>query len=245
MFQKKFCAHRGVSALMPENTLPAFAAALALGAEEIEFDVRLTKDNRMIVSHDPVLERISDGQGNVADYTLAELKALNVGVKHGWQVGFCTPEEVFAQLANRITFNIHLKQAGEDGFIVRELLRLIEQYDAFDNVYFAASPNVLEWTERVAPSVRRVAIQLRDDTMGIYEMAKTYHCAGVQFWLGMFDKALIDRLHDEGIWCNLFYADKAEDYTKYFEMGIDTLLTNRMDLAADYRRHTSGDKAVT
>ena len=38
--QKKFCAHRGVSALMPENTLPALAAALALGADEIEFDVR-------------------------------------------------------------------------------------------------------------------------------------------------------------------------------------------------------------
>ena len=44
MIIKSFCAHRGLSALVPENTLPAFAAAYALGADEIEFDVRLTCD---------------------------------------------------------------------------------------------------------------------------------------------------------------------------------------------------------
>ena len=43
MFKKKFCAHRGVSARMPENTLPAFAVALSLGADEIEFDVSGSK----------------------------------------------------------------------------------------------------------------------------------------------------------------------------------------------------------
>ena len=56
---KKFCAHRGLSKLMPENTLPAFAAALSLGADEIEFDIRLTKDQKLIVSHDGTLDRKS------------------------------------------------------------------------------------------------------------------------------------------------------------------------------------------
>ena len=69
------------------------------------------------------------------------------------------------------------------------------------------------------------------------EMAKKFQCAGVQFWLGMFDNFLIDRLHSEGIWCNLFYADNTGDYKKYFEMGIDTLLTNRMDIAAEYKKY--------
>ena len=236
MFKKKFCAHKGLSALMPENTLPAFAAALALGADEIEFDVRLTKDNKMVVCHDPVLERISDGNGNVSDYTLEELRKLNIGIKNGWHVGFCTPEEVFARFANKITFNIHLKQHGEDGFLIRELLKLTEQYHAYDSVYFAGSPSELEWMERVAPNIRRVAIQLPGDTIEICEMARKYHCAGVQFWFGMFDETHINTLHNEGIWCNLFYADDADDYKKYFEMGIDTLLTNRMDLAAEYRK---------
>ena len=236
MFKRKFCAHRGVSALMPENTLPAFAAALALGADEIEFDVRLTKDNQLIVSHDAKLDRISDGSGDICNYTLNELKKLNIGVECGWNVGFCTPEEVFLQFANKLTFNIHLKQHGEDGYIIRELLKLIERYNAYDSVYFAGSPEELEWMERIAPDIRRVAIQLPGDTIGIWEMAKKYHCYGVQFWLGMFDEQLINLLHKDGICCNLFYADCAEDYKKYFEMGIDTLLTNRMDLAAEYSK---------
>lgn len=236
MFKKKFCAHRGVSALMPENTLPAFAAALALGADEIEFDVRLTKDNQLIVSHDPHLDRISDGHGQVSDYTLDELRQLNIGGKHGWTVSFCTPAEVFALLANKIDFNIHLKQHGEDGYIIRELVKLIEQYDAFDHVYFAGSPSEQEWMERVAPEVHRTAIQLPGDEIGIYEMAEKYRCSGVQFWLGMFDEELIRRLHEKNIRCNLYYADNDENYAKYFAMGVDTLLTNRMDLAADYKR---------
>jgi len=233
---KKFCAHRGVSALMPENTLPAFAAALSLGADEIEFDVRLTRDNKLIVSHDGTLERISDGKGSLSDFTLDELRTLNVGVKHGWKIGFCTPEEVFEQFANRMTFNIHLKEHGEDGCLIKELVRLTEKYDAHDSVYFAASPAELEWMQKLAPEIRRVAIQLPGDKIEIFDMAKKYACSGVQFWYGMFDKALIDKMHEHGIFCNNFFADTPEDYKMYFDMGIDTLLTNRMDLAAGYAK---------
>ena len=233
---KKFCAHRGVSALMPENTLPAFAAAWALGADEIEFDVRLTKDLKLVVSHDFSVERISNGVGNIEDYTLDELKNLNIDRKHGWSIPFCTPEEVFELLANRITFNIHLKEFGPDGLLLRKLEELVKQYDAYDSVYFAASPAVLEWMVKVAPKVSRTAIQLRSDTIGIDEMAEKYGCSRVQFWNGMFDEAMIAKLHERGIICNLFYADTEEDYQKYFDMGIDTLLTNRMDLAAKYKK---------
>lgn len=233
--KKKFCAHRGVSKLMPENTLPAFAAALALGADEIEFDIRLTKDQQLIVSHDRTLERISDGVGKLEDFTLAELKTLNIGLKHGWTVPFCTAEEVFEQFAGRITFNMHLKEHGKDGYLIRELVKLIEKYNAHDHIYFAGSPGELAWMEQIAPDIPRVAIQLPKDTVEIFEMAQRYHCSGVQFWLGMFDEELIDRLHNAGCFCNLYFADTAEDYKKYYDMGIDTLLTNRMDLAARYR----------
>lgn len=234
---KKFCAHRGVSALMPENTLPAFGAALALGADEIEFDVRLTKDEKLIVSHDPVLERISDSQGNLSAYTLEELRQLNIGGKYGWHVSFCTPEEVFDHFANRMTFNIHLKECGEDGFIPKELMKLVKRYNAYGHVYFAAAPREFGDVSflRQVSEVPCVAIQFPRDTVSIYDAAKQFGCAGVQFWLGMFDEELIEKLHSDGIFCNLFYADTEEDYEKYFNMGVDTLLTNRMDLAAKYR----------
>ena len=236
MNNKKFCAHRGLSGRMPENTLPAFAAAYALGADEIELDIRLTRDEKLIVSHDNTLERISNGTGKLCDHTLDELLRLNIGVKHDWVVPFCTAEDVFRQLGGKIVFNMHLKEHGEEGYLIRELVKLAEKYNATESVYFAGSPGELEWMQRVAPQIERTAIQLRKDTIGIYEMAKTYDCSRVQFWLGMFDKELIDKLHAEGISCNLYYADTHEDYAKYFGMGIDTLLTNRMDLAADYRK---------
>ena len=240
MKRKKFCAHRGQSALMPENTLPAFAAALAMGADEIEFDVRLTKDGKMIVSHDPCLERISDGSGNLLDFTLEELKKLNIGVEHGWTVPFCTAEEVFEQFANKITFNIHLKEHGEDGYLIRELVKLAESYQATEHIYFSGSPDELKWMQEIAPEIPRNAIQFPEDTIGIFDMAKKYDCFSVQFWLGMFDEELIEKLHDAGINCNLYFADTLEDYEKYFNMGIDTLLTNRMDLAAYYQKTYRG-----
>ena len=233
---QKFCAHRGLSALMPENTLPAFAAAMALGADEIEFDIRLTRDAQLIVSHDKTLERISNGEGELSSFTLAELKQLNIGLKKGWDVPFCTAEEVFAALAGKLTFNIHLKEHGEEGYLIREMTRLTGKYGARDSVYFAGSPAELDWMRRIAPDIPRAAIQLPKDQIGIFEMAQTYGCTRVQFWLGMFDEALIARMHGAGILCNLYHAETPEEYRQYFDMGIDTLLTNRMDLAAAYRR---------
>ena len=233
---KKFCAHRGVSAHMPENTLPAFAAALALGADEIEFDVRLSADGQLVVSHDGTLERISDGGGKLKNHTWDQLKQLNIGIKQGWQVGFCTAEQVFALLANRITFNIHLKEHGEDGYLIRRLCELVEKYQAEDSVYFAGSPGELEWMERIAPHIPRVAIQLPKDTVGILEMSKTYHCAGVQFWSGMFDGELVRQVHEAGMFCNVYHGETHEEYDQYFNMGIDTILTNNMDLALKYKK---------
>ena len=233
--KKIFCAHRGVSALMPENTLPAFAASLALGAAEIEFDVRLTRDNRMIVSHDDDLDRISNGHGKLCESNLSELLRLNIGVHNGWEDPFCTPEEVFELLAGKITFNIHVKEHGEDGFLIKELARLIEKYDAHKTCYFAAVPTELEWMLKVAPEISRTAIQHPDfpDTVG---MARQYKCERVQFWRGMFTKSDIDTLHSEGILCNVFWGDSFEDYDELFGMGIDCILTNRQDLAAKYVR---------
>jgi glycerophosphoryl diester phosphodiesterase len=65
----------------PESTLPAFEGAIAKGADAIEFDVHLTKDEELVVHHDYYLGRTKQGSGHIGDYALAELKALDVG---GW-----------------------------------------------------------------------------------------------------------------------------------------------------------------
>ncbi|KAI9223315.1 PLC-like phosphodiesterase [Blastocladiella britannica] len=74
--------HRGVAALYPENTLPSFLAALDSGADGIELDIRLSKDNEVVVLHDPTLDRTTTGTGNVRDYNWAELQALRAIKTH-------------------------------------------------------------------------------------------------------------------------------------------------------------------
>ncbi|MDP7447863.1 MAG: glycerophosphodiester phosphodiesterase family protein, partial [Candidatus Latescibacteria bacterium] len=60
-------AHRGASGEYPENTAAAFQAATDLAVDAIEFDVRLTRDEGLVVIHDDSVDRISDGEGRVAD----------------------------------------------------------------------------------------------------------------------------------------------------------------------------------
>ena len=75
----KFLAHRGYSAVAPQNTIPAFAAAKKAGFEWIETDVRFTSDGYAVLIHDATVNATSDGTGTVVSKTLAELKALDFG----------------------------------------------------------------------------------------------------------------------------------------------------------------------
>jgi glycerophosphoryl diester phosphodiesterase len=72
-------AHRGDSAHAPENTMPAFERAVRLGADGLEFDVRLTADGVPVVHHDAALDRTTGGAGLVAARTLAGVRALDAG----------------------------------------------------------------------------------------------------------------------------------------------------------------------
>ena len=70
-------AHSGASGYAPENTLAAFQKAVDLGADGVELDIQLTKDDQIVVIHDETIDRTSDGKGWVKDYTLEELRAFN------------------------------------------------------------------------------------------------------------------------------------------------------------------------
>lgn len=79
MLRPLIVAHRGASALAPENTLAAFRQAIDDGAEGIEFDVRLAKDGVAVVFHDPTLNRTGLQDGNIADLTSVELAKIDIG----------------------------------------------------------------------------------------------------------------------------------------------------------------------
>src|ERR1044071_7478772 len=74
-------AHRGNSAHAPENTIEAFDQAVALGVDGLELDVRATRDGRIVVIHDPTVDRTTSGAGPVAAKTLTELEQLDAGAR--------------------------------------------------------------------------------------------------------------------------------------------------------------------
>ncbi|MEB2630849.1 glycerophosphodiester phosphodiesterase [Peribacillus frigoritolerans] len=71
--------HRGASGYCPENTMASYKKAIELGADFLEVDIHLSKDDVLVVHHDPTLDRTTNGKGNLRDYTAAELKELDAG----------------------------------------------------------------------------------------------------------------------------------------------------------------------
>lgn len=74
-------AHRGASGYYPENTMLAFEKALELGATGIETDIQMTSDGELVLIHDELVNRTTDGNGLVKDYTYSELSKLDAGAK--------------------------------------------------------------------------------------------------------------------------------------------------------------------
>lgn len=75
--------HRGVRALLPENTIPSFERALQMGVDSLEMDVNMTKDHIAVVCHDNTLNRTTNGTGYIHDYTLEEIQAMDAGCRFG------------------------------------------------------------------------------------------------------------------------------------------------------------------
>src|SRR5438445_13848503 len=74
-------SHRGANRVAPENTLPAFEAAIALGCDYVEIDVRATRDGQLVLVHDRTVDGKTDGAGSVAEMDLADIRALDAGIK--------------------------------------------------------------------------------------------------------------------------------------------------------------------
>lgn len=109
-------AHRGASSTHPENTLPAFEAAIALGAPVVELDVRLTADGVPVVMHDPDVARTTDGRGFVHELTAAEIAGLRAG-KGGVAAHVPTLAEALACLSGRAAVAMEIKSIpGEPGY---------------------------------------------------------------------------------------------------------------------------------
>jgi glycerophosphoryl diester phosphodiesterase len=133
--------HRGYKSAYPENTLLAFQKALELGVDMLEFDLRLSKDNVVMVMHDETLERTTNGSGRLSDYSLAELKQLDAG---GWFnkvfEGLTIPTfEELCQLLQPYTevlLNVEIKKSEDAKEVADKTIALLQEYGYLSRCVF-------------------------------------------------------------------------------------------------------------
>lgn len=231
----RVCAHRGFNTVAPENSLPAFGAAVAMGAEEIEFDLWETDDGEAVVIHDPVLDRVSNGTGRVSDHTLAQLRALDFGVGgsaayEGIQIP--TFEEVLRKFSCHCIMNIHLQTPGKTAAFIEKVVSLIKKYDCEKYVYFTTGDEpLLARLRDEYPSIPRCACG--DGGEAAVDRAVRFGCKKLQFAKDGFDQSMIDRAHASGIICQVSWSDDPTEVEAYLDRGIDVILTNGYHAVAE------------
>ena len=130
-------AHRGAAVELPENTLPSFARALALGAGALEMDLHMTSDGVIVVSHDPDGRRLAGVARAIRDTPWAEVRGWDVGGDRHRGQGFHIPslEEVLRGFPD-VPVNVDVKQ--QRPAMVQALLELIARERAASRVLIAS-----------------------------------------------------------------------------------------------------------
>lgn len=223
------CAHRGLSQACPENTLPAFASAMAVGAYEIEFDVWRSCDGVPVICHDATVDRTTNGTGRISDMRWDEIRRLDAGIKSGdqWR-GIRMPrlEEVLDFTGSRITLNIHMKSEGPDGVMIKQVCDYLRKYGLSQTAYLALdTESALHTALTYAPEIARACLVSQNDTDVSINLAQRYKCQRIQFGRHVTEDQ-IKRSRDLGIICNLFWSDDPDDGRAYVKKGINVILTN-------------------
>lgn len=236
MLYPRVCAHRGFSTVAPENSMPAFGAAVALGAEEIEFDLWPTKDGKIVSCHDDTLNRVSDGTGKIYEHTYEELRKLDFGSKFGERfknLRIVLFEDILKKFGGHTIMNVHVKTLSDeyDEAIMKKIVSLIRKYECEKYVYFMISHDgVIRQFKTYAPDIQMCVGHLDSRPWEIVERAIELGAEKVQLFKPYFNQEMIDKAHQHGIRCNVFFSDETEETKTFIEMGIDTILTNDYQL---------------
>ncbi len=123
--------HRGARAYAPENTITSFRKAIELDVDAIEFDVRKTKDNKLVVIHDSDVKRTTNGKGLVSDLKLVEIKELSAEGNEK----IPTLEEALDFIDRKVKIFIELKEVGSE----KQVLDAVHKKGVTDNVVWFRS----------------------------------------------------------------------------------------------------------
>lgn len=213
----RLIAHRGFAANRPENTRRAIEEAAAM-ADAIEVDVRRCETGELVVIHDETVDRVSDGEGPVAEHTLAELRELDI---LGTGEGVLTLSEVLRTVPSNIGVNIDLKEEGTAPDALAEMTSLHPQ-----TVVSSSSLRVLAECRDADPSVPRGYITDEEGTDSI-EIAIDLDCGYLHPSIAVCSERVVTETHRAGMSVNVWTVDSRSEAESLAELGVDGIIADR------------------
>lgn len=227
-------AHRGFSSQYPENTMIAFRKALEAGADGIELDARLTSDGKIVIMHDPSVDRTTNGKGMVRNLTLAEIRGLDAGIKKGMvfeNERVPVLEEVFDSLGGKLLLNIELcnYEEGDERSLANQVVELIEQYRLVDSVVISSFRfNNLVYVKDKNPSIS-CALLAKQGLLGAWARNVLNHSVSVDALHPYYtdvNPGLIRREHQCGRKVRAWTVNAPKLIRDLYDMGVDAIFTD-------------------
>lgn len=243
-------AHRGGAALAPENTLAAFRSGIAHGADALELDVHLSHDGRLVVIHDPTVDRTTNGSGIVADLSMAQLKALDASAR--FEGPFAGPqeiptlEEVLELLAapgnERVGLQVEIKLRADGSRypgITEALVSMLRAWSLVDRATALSFDfATLQTIARLEPGLRTCALVGKDYFKSAAaippdQIARSLAALGVDSVSVReqnLDRNLYAALRREGLGVSAWTVDDPGRMRSLAALGVDFITSNRPDL---------------
>lgn len=241
-------AHRGGSALAPENTLAAFIPAVEhWAADMIELDVHASSDGHCVVIHDPTVDRTTNGTGRVADLPLAALRGFDAGYRFTPDNGRTFPfrdqgvriptlEEVLEALPD-VPLTIEVKT----GAVQRPLLATLERFNANDRVILAGMYErdrtlFANYRGPVSASSEQVAWFVRFHLLRLGRFwridADAVQIPEFHEQRRLVTQKLVRDLHAQGLPVHVWTVNAESDMHRLLDWGVDGIVTDRPDTLA-------------
>jgi len=234
-------AHRGHSIAYPENTLEAYRKAIELGVEMIECDVNITSDGKLVMMHDPTLDRTTNGTGRVSAATWEEIQRLDAGGKFKPQfAGARIPstEEtllLYKETGTLSCFEVKGADAEESNRIAVALVELLVKHDmlgmAFMSSYHHAA---LKLAKAKCPELLLAPERLPDDAPAdppeAVRQAKSFPAPVLQYQYTVLTADVIRVLHENEVAVWSWSTTDEASMVFSIELGADALMGDDVQL---------------
>jgi glycerophosphoryl diester phosphodiesterase len=215
-------AHRGEPVGHRENTLPAFAASVALGADMVEIDLRRTRDGTIVVLHDQTLERLWGLEASVGDVDLAAVAALGEG-----DVRIPTLTDVLQAVSVPLMVDFTRRE------VVAEGLQAVLAADALDRCLFVTGNVGALQQLRAASAEARIGLTWLDGPEPPLPLLRELGAEYWNPWFGVLTADGVDAVHQAGLRVSTWTVDTPEDMTFVLDAGADAVVSNRIGALVD------------